>query len=320
VQDNIQSGQRSGQTNHARMVDHTDALIAYLDLDFNFIDLNCAYAQGCGKSREELIGKNHFDFFPNDENLEIFKMVRTSGQKVEYHAKPFIFPDQPEKSVTYWDWILKPVKEADGKTSGLVLTLREVTEQYKIWKQSRKSAIKLMLLMGLTIFASDFLIMLVFKLFDDTRSIDFMMLDPFILACLLLPIIYFFYLHPLITSVANTKQTKRSLLQSFNKLESERSRLFSILDELPANSPLPSTCSGLTIRLCMPTAILKNTSGLNRKHPVIKSCMAKTHHAVSVMLLMCWAAVWPGNRKKYTQTVRFINFIIIPLPILTVPI
>ncbi len=92
------------------MLDHTDAHIAYLDLDFNFIDVNQAYVDGSGKLYDELIGKNHFDLFPDEENNTLFKMVRDSGKPIEFHAKPFIFPGQPERGTTYWDWILKPVK------------------------------------------------------------------------------------------------------------------------------------------------------------------------------------------------------------------
>jgi signal transduction histidine kinase len=89
--------------------------------------------------------------------------------------------------------------------------------------------------MAFTIFAADLLIMLVFRSFDESQPPDFLFLDPFVLACFLLPILYFFFLRPLITNLTNTKQTKQTLLHSFEKLENERRRLFSILDELPAS-------------------------------------------------------------------------------------
>ena len=44
-------------------------------------------------------------------------------------ARPFEFPSQPERGVSYWDWSLVPVKTPAGATTGLVFTLVDVTEQ-----------------------------------------------------------------------------------------------------------------------------------------------------------------------------------------------
>ena len=98
------------QANLACMIDYSDMQVAYLDAEFNFITANRAYVNGCGKSKEELIGNNHFVLFPNEENQKIFKMVKESGKGIEYHAKPFTFADQPERGVTYWDWRVKSCK------------------------------------------------------------------------------------------------------------------------------------------------------------------------------------------------------------------
>jgi PAS domain S-box-containing protein len=111
------------------IMESTHAQLAYLDPDFNFVRVNSAYAQGSGHSREELIGHNHFDLFPNAENQAIFEQVRATGQPVGFHAKPFEFADQPERGVTYWDWTLVPVKEGDGQVRGLVLSLLDVSDQ-----------------------------------------------------------------------------------------------------------------------------------------------------------------------------------------------
>lgn len=110
------------------VVENTNALIVYLDPDMNFIMANDAYVSGCGHSRDELIGHNHFDLFPNEENEAIFKRARDTGEPVEYKAKPFEYSDQPWRGVTYWDWRLVPVKDATGLVIGLVLTLVDVTE------------------------------------------------------------------------------------------------------------------------------------------------------------------------------------------------
>jgi len=109
------------------LMENTAAQVAYLDLEFNFVQVNSAYVQGCGHSREELIGRNHFDLFPNVENQAIFERVRDSGQPVKFRAKPFEFEDQSEQGTTYWDWTLVPALSTTGEVQGLVLSLVDVT-------------------------------------------------------------------------------------------------------------------------------------------------------------------------------------------------
>jgi hypothetical protein len=85
-----------------------------------------------------MIGKNHFDLYPHPENEAIFRRVRDTGQAVFCKDKPFVFPDQPERGVTYWDWSLTPVKGAGGAAMGLVFSLRETT-RYKLAQEASRA-------------------------------------------------------------------------------------------------------------------------------------------------------------------------------------
>jgi two-component system cell cycle sensor histidine kinase/response regulator CckA len=114
------------------IMESTEAQLAYLDAEFNFLRVNSAYAEGSGYSREQLIGHNHFGLFPHAENQAIFEQVRDSGEAVIFHAKPFVYPEQPERGITYWDWSLIPIKGQTGKTRALVLSLIDVTQ----WERS----------------------------------------------------------------------------------------------------------------------------------------------------------------------------------------
>jgi len=124
------------------IMETTSTQLAYLDSDFNFIKVNSAYARGSGHTAEELIGKNHFAFFPDPENQAIFEKVRDAGKPVQYTAKPFVYADQPERGVTYWDWALSPVKDASGCVQGLVLSLIDVTEKTRAEEALRASEAK----------------------------------------------------------------------------------------------------------------------------------------------------------------------------------
>lgn len=106
--------------------------LAYLDKNFNFVCVNETYAKSCGYKPKDMIGKNHFTLYPHKENETIFKKVRDIGKPIEFKDKPFVYPDQPKRGETYWDWTLQPVTNNHGEVEGLVLSLVETTERKKI--------------------------------------------------------------------------------------------------------------------------------------------------------------------------------------------
>jgi PAS domain S-box-containing protein len=105
------------------------AQLVYLDRDFNLVQVNETYATGCGYRPEEMIGKNHFALYPSPEVEAIFSHVRDTGEDFEVHDRPFEYPDQPERGVTYWDWTLKAIKDPGGQVTGLVFSLYDTTER-----------------------------------------------------------------------------------------------------------------------------------------------------------------------------------------------
>jgi PAS domain S-box-containing protein len=132
------------------IMENTHAQLAYLDPDFNFLRVNSAYSRGAGYSKKDLIGRNHFELFPNAENEAIFEGVRDIGQPVRYQARPFEHADQPERGVTYWDWTLVPVKDAQGVVQGLVLSLLDVTEAERARQQRERYLARLNQLVEIT--------------------------------------------------------------------------------------------------------------------------------------------------------------------------
>lgn len=121
------------------LIENTGTHLAYLDADFKFVTVNSAYANGSGHAKTELMGRNHFDLFPNEANRRIFEKVRDSGQSIEYKARPFEDRDQPWRGVTYWDWTLRPVKDETGRVQGMVLSLTDVTDQERTRRSLEES-------------------------------------------------------------------------------------------------------------------------------------------------------------------------------------
>jgi PAS domain S-box-containing protein len=115
--------------------DSTHACLALLARDFTFLMVNATYVQNCGHIEEELLGHNHFELFPNEENQVIFARVRDTGEPYIANEKPFEYLDQPWRGVTYWKWILTPVHNAQGETESLLLSLTDVTPQVRARQQ-----------------------------------------------------------------------------------------------------------------------------------------------------------------------------------------
>lgn len=117
----------SFDTRLSAVFENTHALLALLDPSFNFMMVNSAYAKNSKRKPEELIGRNHFDLFPDPDNQTIFARVRDSGQAYYTIERSFSYPDQPERGVTWWNWSLVPIKSQRGDVEALLISLVEVT-------------------------------------------------------------------------------------------------------------------------------------------------------------------------------------------------
>jgi PAS domain S-box-containing protein len=116
----------------------THVMIAYMDRDFNFIRVNEAYAKTDGRAPDFFIGRNHFDLYASEENEWIFRGVVETGAPYFVFDKPFVYPHNPERGVTYWDWSLQPIKGLDGKVEGIVLSLIDRTERRQTYERLRE--------------------------------------------------------------------------------------------------------------------------------------------------------------------------------------
>ncbi|MDQ7785144.1 MAG: PAS domain S-box protein [Desulfomonilaceae bacterium] len=122
-----------------KMFSSTHYCMVLLDRNLDFVRVNQAYADACGYPPEFFPGKNHFHLYPNEENETIFKGVVNSGTPFTVYAKPFEFPGDPDRGITYWDWSLYPVKDADARVEGLVFVLLDVTERIRAEQAVRES-------------------------------------------------------------------------------------------------------------------------------------------------------------------------------------
>lgn len=103
---------------------NTHFMIAYMDKNFNFIRVNEAYAKKSNKTPDFFVGKNHFDLYPHKGNETIFKNVIETGEPYFAYSMPL---EHSELGITYWDWVIQPIKE-ESRVTGILLSLTDVTE------------------------------------------------------------------------------------------------------------------------------------------------------------------------------------------------
>ena len=104
------------------------APLVVLDRDYTYLRVNEAYARTCRLDISDFVGRNHFEMYPSDARLIFDEVVRTK-QPARTFVQAFIFPDQPERGVTYWDWTLVPILDQDGEVEHLFLSLLDVTDR-----------------------------------------------------------------------------------------------------------------------------------------------------------------------------------------------
>ena len=124
----LSTSRTDDQIRAALLENAPEAHLAFLDADFRFVFANPAYLKGCGLAEAEVIGRNHFELFPNEENEAIFRHARETGEPISFRAKPFEYADQPWRGVTYWDWTIAPVPSNGSAVDGFVLSLADMTE------------------------------------------------------------------------------------------------------------------------------------------------------------------------------------------------
>jgi len=114
-----------------RIFDNTHLSIAYLDRDFNFIRVNRAYADVCQREPDFFTGKNHFALYPQTENEAIFRRVVETGEPFAISEKPFEFPGDQGRGVTYWDWTLRPLRGDGNHVESLLFCLIDATPRVR---------------------------------------------------------------------------------------------------------------------------------------------------------------------------------------------
>ena len=109
-------------------------LVAYMNLESEYLRVSEAYAVAGKHDRDFYIGKNHFELYPSEKNREIFDQVIRSGDQYFARSAPFRNIDMLNEgdTDTFWDCSLSAVKDEHGNVVGLLLQLVDVSRVISI--------------------------------------------------------------------------------------------------------------------------------------------------------------------------------------------
>jgi len=102
--------------------------IVLLDKNYNFIQVNRAFAKVFHRDQFAFQGHNYFDLFSADfkADADRAKAGKYIYQQPEY---PLSFSNHPEQEPTYWDLALIPILDQTNEVELLLFTLRDVTKR-----------------------------------------------------------------------------------------------------------------------------------------------------------------------------------------------
>ena len=123
-----------------QMFTNIHLMIAYMDIQFNFIRVNRAFAKAFNKETDFFIGRYFFEIFPSEDNEAIFSKVVETGDAFYAYEKPIEYAPYSSKELTYWDWTLQPVTDLRGNVNSLVLSMLDVTQRKRAEAEALRSS------------------------------------------------------------------------------------------------------------------------------------------------------------------------------------
>jgi PAS domain S-box-containing protein len=109
------------------------ANLALINLDYQYVQVNEAFAASYGKKPVHFVGRSIFEFSNNDEESKgaksfIDKVVRTK-KAVNCSDLQYVYPDTPEHRITWWNSTFQPILDECGKVEFVFILAVDVTEQ-----------------------------------------------------------------------------------------------------------------------------------------------------------------------------------------------
>ncbi|MFP4487947.1 MAG: PAS domain-containing protein [Bacteroidales bacterium] len=118
------------------IIEHTNSAVAVHDTDLRYIYVSQRYLDQFGLKDRDIIGKHHYDVFPDlpqkwkDVHQRVLKGEVVGADRDDYK--------RDDGSVHWTRWECRPWYERDGSIGGIIVYTEVITEQVKAEEELRK--------------------------------------------------------------------------------------------------------------------------------------------------------------------------------------
>ena len=118
-------------------IKHTPAAIAMFDTEMRYLQVSDRFLKDYNLEGQDLIGKSHYDLFPNlpDRWKEVHRRI-LAGAVERCDEDPYVAPDG---SAGWLQWESLPWRRANGEIGGLILFTQVITERRRAEEALRAS-------------------------------------------------------------------------------------------------------------------------------------------------------------------------------------
>ncbi len=119
------------------IIEHTHSSISVHDTDMNYIFVSNSYYNDLRLSDRNIIGRNHYDVFPDlPQHLRDVHKRSLKGEVINAEGEMLVHPDG---SFDYANWQCRPWYKADGSIAGIIIYIELITERIKVQIELKES-------------------------------------------------------------------------------------------------------------------------------------------------------------------------------------
>lgn len=109
------------------VIEHARSAVAVHDRDLNYIYVSRRYLQEYGVTHEDVLGRNHYDVFPDiPEKWRVVHQKALKGEVLSAEDDPYPHADG---TVDWTRWECRPWYEADGTIGGIIVYTEMINER-----------------------------------------------------------------------------------------------------------------------------------------------------------------------------------------------
>ncbi len=112
-------------------VKHTPAAVAMFDTNLRYLVVSDRWYKDYRIEGKEIIGKTHYEIFPEIENMDEWKKIHQRCLKGETIKRPEDCFDREDGSVNWIRWEIHPWYDDVGEIGGIIMYTEDITERKK---------------------------------------------------------------------------------------------------------------------------------------------------------------------------------------------